>query len=220
MPDHIPDLVKDHAASASLVGGAILTLVAVFKVFRGAVSSAITILGSPWTVTKLVMELRESYDRRHTSLVEEQKRQGDLIDSIRGEVKIMSQELQSNGLGSIKDVVNLLGAKHKADFAANPTPMFICDLNGMNKMVSQGYLDFVGVRDEDELHYYFWEAFIDQDDLDDYREAWNSAFQDGRTLIWEVRWRDAKGNRLGSRIVRAEKIGNFYLGTLLEPRKD
>ena len=137
----------------------------------------------------------------------EQTRQGGLIDSIQG-------ELDANGLGSVKDLVVLMGDGFLESLMGSDEARFICDSKGDNRYVSKGYLDMVGVATADELKAHSWETFLHPEDSEDYCREWKDAFADKRRLITVKRWLNVRGEDMGNRLVNARPVGNFYVGTI------
>lgn len=207
----ISDLVKDNADAVKAATGATLALAALWSKSRRILVRVGVFLWkvTPWAVVSRLDSMERINHERFISLRGSQEQQGKKIDK-------MALELESNGLGSVKDLVSLMADGWMQELLESPTPRFVCDMEGNNIFVSRGYLDMVGLKNSEDLKRQAWESFIHPQDAPRYAEQWQSSFKDRRRFMMTNRWIDIHGRDIGLRTVNARNVGNFYVGTITE----
>lgn len=142
------------------------------------------------------------------------------VEVISFSVQEIQKELQPNGGGSLKDKVEstALSVRYLLDineqtFRNVLFPAFQCDEEGKNLIVSNSYLEFLGVSDVQELELLGWQGFIDKNDLERYARAFRVASESKSSFRSPARFISANGEQLGEWLVEGSRLSDGrYLG--------
>ncbi len=208
-------ILKNNSDVVQAVIGALVAAGAIWGKSRKFLFKGIEFL---WRCTPIAVVGAMDKNQQQTleaikSLRSTQKEQGNQITNI-------ESELQANGLGSVKDVVTLWGTEWRQAFHDSLRIKFVCDIAGRNVYVSRGFIDMVGLESEDDLLGESWQSFVDPEDKERYDREWHEAFEQRRRLITNFRWRNVKGLPIGYKILRAEPVGNYYMGEIIDSPVD
>ena len=120
-----------------------------------------------------------------------------LVAAIAEDVGLVKKEVMFNGGGSVKDAVIRIESKLANEFWLRPQPAFICDSKGCNIRVTEAYCALVGVRNLFELQSLSWRLFVHPDSLEEYDEAWKTAFSSGAQFTSRARFQTEDGEDRG-----------------------
>ena len=118
----------------------------------------------------------------------------------------IERELKPNGWASIKDAVSFLLAEEKERQRGVPYPLFICDGDARNILVSDAYCSLVGIESEAEILALDWSTFLFQEDVRGYLEAFLASAQRRGMFRGVARMVNAQGMLLGQWEVRARPM--------------
>lgn len=126
----------------------------------------------------------------------------------------------TNCINQINTRLSKMEAAGKSFLRDCPYGVFRCDLEGKNLEVNRTYARWLEVGEE-ELLGHKWRSFIKTSTRDAYDEEWESAFEEGREVEFEIEMRTSKFenkhfNVRAYPILNSHGVVEEYFGILVE----